>query len=424
MTRSRANNSRRKTRRPRKKAPRRKPRSRPRTSGLSKVITDYAKMVMDPCHSTLVRTIGTATAGSVTERLRSTIGTPTSAIVSAVGVRTIVPAPSGYIIWFPSYHNGTGNLNPANCFIYTSPSSSTTTFVVNNDGRPTNTNALPMGTEAYDTTGLFVQDPANNLLSGAASVFSRGTTVSACLQLENLVSLSTMQGQVAVVKNYNLAAFDLNSGTNLELKAPTVNEVFAYAEERRRIDPAGHEVVWRPTDASSVARGIGNEALGKNFAGSPYTDVCFQAGQTGINSTNLAATAPEHQYGICIAWRGMAAFTTNVGLNNEPITLNLIKIVDFELAARNGQIESKPKPPPAPGVSKDVGVSFLDRVFPHWQSTTVKLAHAGAVTAASMIGGSAAGNIVDGIITMAQVGDVTKNKIGGKNRGSQMIADY
>jgi len=216
---------------------------------------------------------------------------------------------------------------------------------------------------AANSSGLFVADPASGLLT-STSAFSRAKTLSACLQLEYLGALSAIQGQVAVVPNFSLNAFNNNAG-GTGLAFPTVDEIFGYASERDRFQIDGHEAIWRPNEEQSVFRTDGGDAAG--LVGSPtlQADSCFWSGNAAVYNTVISCPNPGMVTGMCIAWRGAAA-TANT------LTFNIVKVVELELAARNGQIEIIPPPSDSWMHRITDATAMLDRNFPGWQRGVVR----------------------------------------------------
>lgn len=335
---------------------------------------DYLKLVSDPCMGPLVRSVGHVHPGAVTERLRSTFSQGAIAN-SGANLNT-----SGYIVWFPSYHNeglstALGSAvayNPGNAFLF----SSSTPLVP-----PTNTTALPAGlvngTAAVDlgVSGNFLEDPAFSQLGGT-SPFVRATTLSACLQLDYTGSLSTIAGQVCCVQNYSLASFIQNTNAGGAVPSfPSVDQIFSHAAERTRLHPEGAEVIWRPTEDSSIPRTAGVKDQGFQQT-DLVLDAAFWIGAVGGDYTRVAATNPSEVNGICLAWRGVPA---------NSLSINMVKVVDFELSARNGQIEEIRTGVPAsePATTIDTVVNVLDDAMPGWQSNLRSMAMGAARSGAS-----------------------------------------
>jgi len=275
---------------------------------------------------------------------------------------------NGYYVWFPEFHgNSGGNYYNANCFAFANSATNV---------RPTNTTAAPMGVASLNTTGLFIADPMYPNLNNNAS-FARAKTLAACLQVEYTGQLSAMAGQVAIIQNYSLEAFNANTGNAGEFIPPSVDEMFSYAAVRERFQLDGHEVVWRPNVNAAVFRSADVEAT--NTGDKP--DSCFFAGQTAATATKLATPNPQNVYGIAIAWRGIPS-TANC------IAINCVKVADLELAARNNVIENPIK---AESASSDSSfgmgqvLSFLDTYTPGWQTKSINMAAKMAASAVSSV---------------------------------------
>jgi hypothetical protein len=331
-------------------------RSGRRGPAIPRSVADVMHVILDPCGGPLVTALATSLPGQLVERVRNTYSIPIDP--TAFGDYS-----NGYIVWFPSYHNDgytdlttlTGLTSFAgNCFVFGNASSSLA---------PDNTGI----TAVLRTTGAFVEDPANSLLT-STSPFSRAQTVSACLQLDYTGSLSNLKGQVAVVQNYSLAEFIRNSGaTSATTPAfPSVDQVFSYASKRERMPLEGTEVIWRPSTASSIMRTNGSFGDGASltFAGATIPDACLY--RQAANPCYPVATDPNSVKGICIAWKG--AFSATSGVN---LSFNLIKVVSVELAARSSMIESIPH-----GVAlaktaftPEDATNWLDANMTGWQSS-------------------------------------------------------
>jgi len=258
----------------------RKRNKRKRLSSVNASLRDETMLVANPCMGPISRTIG---SGAVTERVRSTISGTNSAT-----------AVNGYVVWFPTYHNR-GNVAASSNILYYE---STGTNSV-----PVNSTANPLGCIGVSTTGVAVLDPASNVIGGAGA-FGRGKTHAACLQLDYVGRLSDVSGQVAIIKNFPLKGMFSND-TSPVLIAPTIDQLFAYASERERLQITGHEVIWRPTDGSSVYRTAGSERPG---TGGVSPDTAWTNGVAGTSQSTLSATDSDEMYGICIAWRGVPSF--------------------------------------------------------------------------------------------------------------------
>lgn len=343
------------------------------------------QLVRDPCRGPLVRSVGHVHPGAVTERLRTTFSAGTT--VSSIGVASSLNLQSsGYVVWFPSYHNdgtsasqsgGTAGqttvLTPANMFVFSSntpnagPSNSAST-----GGAGTASSSVPLS--GLETTGQFIEDPAF-LQLGATSPFVRATTLSACLQLDYLSTYTALAGQVCTVQNYSLASFIQNiNDPGAVPMFPSVDQIFAHAAERQRLQPEGVEVIWRPSDSSSIPRVSANSLAGTTQKGmvldAPFWLGNFAAG-ANQDYTRVCASQPNEVFGICIAWRNLPSGGASI---------NAVKVVDLELAARNGQIEElrTGEPPKLPSTTIDTVVNALDSMSPGWQSSLRKVVTDGA----------------------------------------------
>lgn len=335
----------------------------------------YASLLLDPCNGPLVRAVGSVHPGAVTERIRLTSASFLD------GLAPVASLANGYIVWFPTFHN-TGSIDggvsgvysPANCFYYHSALSSTV---------PINTAALPGGVASgiagngASNTGVFLRDPGTANLT-SASPFVRATTLSACLQMDYTGALSAISGQVAVVQNFSLASFITNINTGAIPAFPSVDAIFAHAADRERLHPEGAEVIWRPTDQSVIPRTTAAAQSGSAQT-DLVTDAAFWSGSPGVDHTRVCATNPGEIFGICIAWKG-------VPVNS--LSFNAVKVVDFELAPRNNQIEEirSMESPALASTTIDSITNMLDGLSMGWQSSLRKMSYDAARAAMPGVG--------------------------------------
>lgn len=321
-------------------------RSRPRPNK----VAEFAKLVMDPCNGPVDRVAGTSTQGAVVERQRSTLTFPAVAAQNC-----------GYLVWFPSYNGATGIGGNSNLFYW---SSASTTL------RPINTNVEPLGT-TLATSGMFLPDPtAASIPAGGG--FTRARCVSACMQLDFIGSLANTAGQVAVIRNLSLAAFNLQTGTVNAFSPMTIDEMFAYAHTRERLSLDGHEVVWRPTDSESVLRTQGLDPANSTWE----PDALFEQGNPAINATSCRALMPGNVTGIAICWRGTTASSPNF------MSANFVKVAELELAPRVNLTEMVPRPVMGERTSYAQVTDYLDKYLPDWQARSIRMASGVMRTAA------------------------------------------
>lgn len=327
---------------PKRTKSKKKRKSRKSGSSTSGMLRQYANLISNPCHGPLLRSVG---LGQITERVRAT------AAANVAGTDT-----AGYVVWFPSYHNpGVTAEYSSNLFYFDNASTSV---------QPLNTTANPTGMVALATTGLFRADPASAIL-GSSAAFSRAKTMSACLQVEYLGALQSISGQVAIIPNLPFRAFYGTSATTV-INPPTVDTLFAYASVRQRLQVTGHEVIWRPSDDSSVFRTAGNE--GSAATAVMRADAVLRNGNPASTSTTIASTEPDEIYGICIAWRGVPAVASC-------LSINAVKVVDLELAPSGFAVEPTFAGLGNPAASSinpvNTVTSWLDRYVPNWQFRAV-----------------------------------------------------
>lgn len=279
----------------------------------------------------------------------------------------------GYVVWFPTYHgkgaDGVGATNPyaihvdANLLWFDNALSSY---------RPINNLTNAWGCDdAVATSGKFLFDPAGELLYNA-STYSRAKTLAACLQLEWLGSTSETAGQVAVLQNVSLVNLSRASSVGT-FAPPSVDDIFSYSGLIERTQLSGHEVIWRPSEDSSVMRQTCTQSLG-SATSSAKGDTAFWSGTKGAAETKIASADPANATGIVIAWRGFPA--------GKPLSVNVVKVVELELAARNNAVETRPLSTGTTTKVDDV-VSMLDSSFHNWQLGSVVNNAAGSLASAA-----------------------------------------
>jgi len=299
-------------------------------------IKNEIMLVANPCHGPISRTIGD---GAITERVRAT-----------VTLQVTAGNTSGYVVWFTYYNNGGYYTAYYNLAMWENASATNT---------PTNSTAAPFGS-AHATAAVAIADPANAVVQSAA--FARGKTHSACIQLDYVGQLSAVAGQVAIIKNLPLRSFFSNT-TTTTLAPPTVDGLFSYASERQRFQMTGHEVIWRPTDSSSIFRTAGADRPG----GALSPDTCWTNGVTGSAVSTSSATDADEMYGIAIAWKGLTATAGN-------ISVNFVKVLSLELAPSGSSIESPVSNSSSFGTPMATVTSWLDKHAPGWQSKAANMA--------------------------------------------------
>lgn len=311
--------------------------------GINKIVSDYAKLIVDPCNGPLVRSIDPHSATSLVQRVRKTISLTQS---------------NGYALWFPSYTNGSPSgityNRPYNLFVFETATPASV---------PVNTAAAPMGTGG--TSGLVYNDPLYQTLAtsavGTAGTFTRAKAIAACLQLEYTGALSAAAGQVAIVRNMSMAGFVGPSIGNMTPR--TVDEMFAYAATRSRLDLNGHEVKWSPTDDQQILRtpGLIEDTTVVNRQ-SKLVDTCFYVPTVaGTTTTHVSGPDISEMTGILIAWRDIPAGAA---------LLNLYKVAEIEIGVGSGMLE-EPKASSETGVRTSAIVDALHKLDKNWQVGSV-----------------------------------------------------
>lgn len=357
-----------------------------KATGLPKVerfgATAYQRLVMDPCNGPLVRAPGFEIGADVVERVRSTYTFP----------RTL-NSTCGYVAWFPSFHNtASGTYAPGNLYCWETTSG-------NIGVPPSNTTLDPMGS-VPTTSGEFLPDPASAAI-GSTGAFNRARTIAACMQLETLQQLSSVQGMVCTVAHMPLSAFNMNAGGTGNFTPPSVQQMLNYAASRERLSLEGHEVVWAPHERDSMLRTNGSEDTNTIFTGgSADPNSAFWRGVSGNVATTVPYTDPNSVMGIVFAWSFIVGSATGY------LQLNCVKAVELQLAPRNNVIE--PKISSAPGSSSKTLLSEvtaeLDENYPNWRRRAVHAAMSGAAR-------------------LGQLAWVNGNLLGGARAGMRSIMD-
>lgn len=302
---------------------------------VGRMLSNFDKLVMDPCHGPLVRAPGFSDGVGIVERQRATIS---------------LDAAQGYIVWFPSYQGAGAGVSfaPQNGLIFTPGATNVA---------PVNTTASPLGTAAA-TSGVWLDDPAYTQLAGSA--FSRARGIAGCLQLEFLGALSSIKGQVALISNMTLANLNLAASGSLAgtLTLPTVDQMFRYAATRERLDLKGHEVRFRPTDLDCKLRGDSISYMGAQQTHGTVPDALFWSGTVGAVAATIATASPELATGIVIAWRSCTGIVGD-------LTCNMVKVSEYELAM-NANLVEQPYKPAVPGVTIASTVDKLFKMMPEW----------------------------------------------------------
>lgn len=321
-------------------------------------VRDYARLVLDPCMGPLVRSVGGENGANIVERTRITYAVPTTA-----------GSYNGYVVWFPSFHSagGVGANTPANMYSWECTAANLAV-------RPLNTVAVPMGINPA-TSGTFWVDPMSGVLSGT-SPFSRAKAIAACMQLDSIGSISSLQGAVCTVVNISLSTFNMNSGAAGTYQPPSVQEMLSYAAKRERINLDGHEVVWGPNEGDSIFRTNGTEDSGTAVSAvGSLPNVAFWQGNAGVSATECPNPNPDKAMGVLIAWSGLTSGTAHV-------QLNFTKVAELELAPRGFAVEQNiaPKPSAKQGPMLSGLLADLDEMEPGWRAHAVRHAKSAAAT--------------------------------------------
>lgn len=284
-------------------------------------------------------------------------------------IHVVVDRGVGYLVWWPGFHNcGADIPNFAfNALHFEAASSSS---------RPVNGNTLinpPLGsgTAATQIAGTAVPDPVYGILGSVnAASFRAATTLGACMKFRYLGQTSTNCGQVSFIEHITPAQFlALKQGSSDE--TPTIDQLLTYGADRHRITLNEREIRWTPGPAGMNLRGTGSDAsyFATNYGGI-LADNCFIMGDyLGLppTQTRCQAPNPNDHYGIAVVWKGLNTSASGSAFDCE---IELIKIVELELAATVGLTEDVPTV--APNLSAiEQAINSLDRMAPNWRTTAM-----------------------------------------------------
>lgn len=284
---------------------------------------------------------------------------------------------SGYIIWFPDYNEfpadaGTYTAGFGNLFAYSSTDASV---------RPlNNVGASPFGGEDNWATNLSakttqgIPDPAARFISGN-TIAQDARTLSACMSLVYTGRMMEASGEIAFIENFPLSACMANDPYIATSTAPSVDEMFNYSTKELRFGTDKHEVVFRPSDTSSVFKPPG--------AG----PIIIEGTGGSVASRMTEQAQAEQPQAIGFAWRGLAPETDQT----TPFSFAFTKNIEWRPKVFSGLTHTPPVQ-----INKtqqaSTAVHALDTKTPSWSTRVVD----GLV--------SAAGHMAQGAFT--GVGDV------------------
>jgi len=323
-------NRQRNTRRGQRKNPKRKRRAA-RKGGRAPTIDRYARMIADPCNCTLTPGLHGTSQGFLA-RLKNVVD-------------NAAPAPHGYLLWCPRYHNGsmTSDGNRACLFGYATDDTGIRPVNDTNIGSYFGQAQSFLDSFAATTAASF-SDPAHFIVS--AGLVQDARLLSACMRMTYTGRLDRSAGQVAFIENVPLVSL-----IGDEAKGPTlsVDDLFRMSDSVQRIGVDTLEVVHRPDlELASVFHDTNDAGLFKK-PGDTYTHL----------ATSGEMTQPT-VFGF--AWRNLST-SAETPLAN--LTFDLTKNIEWRPKPLAGITVVTPKVTGPPGVLART-IETLDRIDPSW----------------------------------------------------------
>ena len=295
----------------------------------SSELVSVAKMLDDPCNADPVQPqYGASSAGYL---IRHT-------------TYLNVSGESGFVLWFPDYVGDNFVENEGFNLLTFSTSGGATAIV--------NSASAPMG---YGTTSGNAQiDPAYTWATGGNVQDIR--CAAACIKLQYTGRNDALSGRIAYIEDLPREAL---------LDDLTVNKLFTFSRNTKRMpmDPA--EVKFAPNDGSEHFRSTSRE------------DAAIVAGIVGNRGSSIAdsgITGTGNAIGF--AWSGMES--------DQNISFDVTKISEWRPTTASGVVM------PAPSVARSGGnlmsraVAYLDTHKPDWRRTAGKYLMSAASSLASM----------------------------------------
>ena len=250
-------------------------------------------MVADPCGAELVPGIYGSTQGML-GRFKTSIhpGTPAAGL----------PQTCGFILWCPDFHLDGSSSPGGNLFIWRSSGS---------DLRPLNDAVFPFGSDGPDTvkTTQTLKDPAAAFL--ATDTVADARVVSACAQLTYTGAMVNSAGEIGYLQNFPAQQLLAGGGGS---QVMSVDELFVYANVKKRIGVDTHELIYRLNDGSSDHFRSEDDLLVEVPGGTPSTI-----------SDSAAALSP---YCFGFVWRG--------SLTQFDATFDFVKAIEWRAEASSG----------------------------------------------------------------------------------------
>lgn len=281
----------------------------------------YAKMIADPCNSTLQPGIYGSQYGMLTRNVQRTIPSPGTFSSGA-------NATSGYVVWFPSAHcnAASGVSGHVNCFFYGNN---------NADAGPT-LNSFGCESSATNATAKSIADPSYNFMSSESAMDAR--TLSACLRTTYTGTTSAARGVIMPLVNIPISALLYgDTGTN----PASISNLSRYSTRQfRAVDTV--EVLHRPSTSDFLRENIG----------------CISA-TVGSPPTFAEYSERTNVLGIGFVFYNVTAMSDYV--------FNFYKNIEWRPEPFSGFANVVPRGIDNPNTLSRA-LAYLDSVMPNWQS--------------------------------------------------------
>lgn len=324
---------------------------RKRAPGKINRIDPIARLLADPCNSNLSVGLYGSVKGSATRTHRVTnLGRGVTGSTDN----------SGYIIWFPDYHNNAvQSTGLVNCISF---------HGTNVDSAPAPTNwGLAAGSSV--TTASSLPDPAYGFV--LSDVCQDARTLAACMKATYLGTTSNARGLIYPLTNIPPDLLFRGGAAN---SPPSIAQIISYARESKRCTGTS-EVRWRPSGAHLGFR--------DEYA-SPFE--C----NTGGGATLSADARTTEPSGIGFAWYGISSAND--------IQIDMYKAIEWRAEAGSFLSSVKPAGADSSGIIQRV-TNALDKWSPGWQTQMMDSAYtfASGMLREAVLGGAGPVNVHRGI---------------------------
>jgi len=288
------------------------------------MIAKYARMVADPCSSTLVPGFYGSSEGFV-QRFKTTFTVDDTS------------GGHGMVLWDPFL--ATIYDTHGNAFVYSDNAASDS---------PTNSIAAPLGTtNYYDNSGEFIQVGAGGFIDSASC--SQFRVISACMRITYSGPALSAAGNLAYLEDLPAEVLIEGDSTN----PISVSEAFILASKTERFGIETREIVSRPSERSRIWKTDREAPFNVGVAASSATSVSVEGLRMGSTLSGFA-------------WTGIDPLTS-------PLFIEFIQVIEWKPKATLGFVQPVPKQITPPGFYESV-LGYLDAKHPGWTSTLGQVA--------------------------------------------------